>query len=275
MSILLCKISLIVLALILPFLTNAQSRWEVIRLDKISFAIPSEYTERDTLGQYNFHAKGDFSRIQVTKIPQPYAQIHNEKELVEYYKLFQKLTIEQSAGDLLSDTTITFNNLIAREFVFQSYWNDSLEVQQNMIIFIDRSMYSFTFAYLKEVRARALLEGQRFFPKITIYDTDFEDQLTAPNKAEQAGEAVGYIGRYVILLALFLAVISFFMKKYKFLRIMKRILSLIFLTWGAFSIFLHVGLLFFQQDSMLLTRGVVCLIIGFTLHFIRVPLQRA
>ena len=116
---------------LLPFLSHGQSKWTTILLDEnLSFAIPSEYKKSDTLGQDNFLAKTEFAYLQAVKIPQPQARITNQKELIDYYIAFQKLTIDQNYGDLISDSTIELNDLYTRVFRFENFWNDSLEVQE-------------------------------------------------------------------------------------------------------------------------------------------------
>jgi len=259
---------------LLPFLSHGQSKWTTIHLDKhLSFTIPSEYKKSDTLGQVNFRANTDFAYIQVAKIPQPQAQITNKQELIDYYVAFQKLTIEQSYGDIFSESTIELNDLSARIFQFENFWNDSLEVQENTIVFVDKSMYSFTYAYFKDEKQLAKRDKEIFSSGITFHATDFKDQLTIErNKNEEAGEFVGYIMRYIIIATILLAVILFFLKKYRLVKSILNILSLASLTWGATCLFLYIVNLFMENKlDLLLTGGVVCLIVGFVLRKIKLP----
>jgi hypothetical protein len=260
------------IATLLPAVAAGQSEWEVIRLDNnISFSFPLEYKRGDTLGQDNFLASTKVGYLQAVKIPQPQAQISNEKELIAYYDAFQKMTIEQSYGDLLSDSTIRIDDLYSRVFKLETYWNDTLEVQENMIVLIDHSMYSFTYAHFKYKRG-ALKERNTFFSGITIHNSDFEDQLTIPNKYERSGEYFGYVFRYVFLAGIVLAITLWFLKKYEQVRIIKNFFAWTLLTWGAVCLFLYIGNVFFSNNVYsLLIMGVVCLPIGFLLRKMRVP----
>lgn len=263
---------LILMLFLLPSLFAQPKEWEVIQLDDVSFSLLSPYKKSDTLGQLNFLSTGNFGYIQVVKIPQPQAMITNVNELIEYYKAFQSITIDQSYGDLISDSTMKLNGLYLRTFIFENYWNDSLEIQENLILLVDRSMYSFTYAYLKEKQATIHREKERFFSGITIYSVDFEDQLTIPNKNEQYGMFVGKIFQYIILAAIVLVIILWFLKKFKLVRLIKRIFSMIFLSWGGVCVFLYVGNLFFDQNPYsLLIMGIISLIVGYVLHVIKVP----
>ena len=137
-------------------------------------------------------------------------------------------------------------------------------------------MYSFTYAYFKDEEQLAKDDKEIFFSGITFHDTDFKDQLTIKrNKNEEAGEFVGYIMRYVIIAIILLAVILFFLKKYQLAKSIVNILSLGLLTWGAVCIFLYiVNLLMDSKFDSLLIVGVICLIIGFVLRKIKLPLTK-
>lgn len=262
---------------LLPFLSHGQSNWTTIHLDdNLSFSIPVEYKKNDTLGQANFHARTDFAYIQVAKIPQPQAQIATKNELIGYYIAFQKLTIDQSYGDIISDSTIELDDLSARVFQLETFWNDSLEVQENTIVFVNKSMYSFTYAYFKDEKQLAKVDKEIFMSGITFHDTNFKDQLTIErNKNEEAGEFVGFIIRYVVIAAILLAVILLFLKKYQLVKSILNILSLGSLTWGAVCLFLYIVNLFMGNKlDLLLTIGVICLIIGFVLRKIKLPLAK-
>ena len=137
-------------------------------------------------------------------------------------------------------------------------------------------MYSFTYAYFKDEEQLAKDDKEIFFSGITFHDTDFKDQLTIKrNKNEEAGEFVGYIMRYVIIAIILLAVILFFLKKYQLAKSIVNILSLGLLTWGAVCIFLYiVNLLMDSKFDSLLIVGIICLIIGFVLRKIKLPLTK-
>lgn len=263
--------------LLFSLISYGQSKWTTIHLDEhVSFTIPSDYTKSDTLGQENFLAKTEFAYIQAVRIPQPQAQINNEKELIDYYIAFQKLTVDQSYGDLVSDSTVKLNDLQVRVFQFETLWNESLEVQENRIVFIDSSMYSFTYAYFKDEEQLAKDDKSVFFSGIEFHDTDFKDQLTTKrNKNEEAGEFVGYIMRYVIIAIIFITLLLFALKKYHLVKLIVNILSIGHLTWGVFCLFLYfINLILNSRFDSLLIVGVICLIIGFVLRKIKLPLTK-
>jgi hypothetical protein len=258
---------------LLPSLGLAQTEWETLRFNKtVSFSFPSEYEEFDTLGQKSFRSKSDFGLFLAEKIPNPQAQILDSAGLIDYYTAFQKVTMERSHGTASYGSTFKVNDLYARGFQFERYWNGSLELQQHMIFFIDRYMYSFTYTCRSRERLLARQERERFFSSIVIHNTDFEDQLTVPNTNERIGGFIGYIFRYVSIAAVVLVVILAFLEKYRYVRLIKNIFSWIFLLYGAFSIVLYFGDLFFGINVyFLLASGVICLIIGILLRIIKVP----
>lgn len=206
----------IVLALTLPLNSFGQLDWKVVRLDyNLSFSFPSDYKKTDTLGQKNFLGRTDLGYMQAVKVPWPHAKVTNESDLMEYYDAFQKSTIERSSGELVSDSTIKLNGINVRFFAFENLFNDSLEVQESMIILIDRNLYPFTYAYFKDEKGKAIKERDIFFSSIAPHDVDFEDQLTIPpeiSSLERSGELFGYIFRYVTLAALVVALILLFSK---------------------------------------------------------------
>ena len=204
----------IVLITLLPFFAGAQIKWKEIHLDNnLSFSIPSAYREVDTLGQVNFFATCSSSYIQVVKIPQPQSAIKNEDELIQYYKDFQKITIDQSNGSFISDSTIRMSNLCARVFMYQDYWNDSLQIQEHRIVLIGRFMYSFTHAYIKEKKLKAVVDRDHFFSGIKFYAVDFEDQLTVYHRNKQFDEYMTFIYRNIVPAAFLLAIIIWAFKK--------------------------------------------------------------
>ena len=269
----------IVLALLVPFNSFGQSDWKVVRLDyNLTFSFPSDYKKTDTLGQENFLGRTDVGYMQAVKIPWPQANVTNERDLMEHYDVFQKSTVERSVGDLVSDSTVKLNDLCVRVFEFENFFNDSLEVQENMIMLIDHSVYSFTYAYFKDEKEKALKEKDAFFTSIATDDVDFEDQLTMPRQAsslERSGELFGYIFRYVTLGALIVTIVLFFLKKYDQVRKIKNIFAMIFLTWGSVCLFLYLGNLFFRNYvNSLLIMGGICLIVGYVSRKVNVPLTR-
>lgn len=269
----------IVLALLVPFNSFGQSDWQAVPLDyNISFSFPSDHKRTDTLGQKNFLGRTDVGYMQAVKVPWPQANVTNESDLMRHYDAFQKSAVERSLGDLVSDSTIKLNDLYVRVFEFENFFNDSLEVQENMIILIDHSVYSFTYAYFKDEKVKALKERDAFFTSITTDDVNFEDQLTIPRQAisfDRSGELFGYIFRYVTVGALIVTIILLFLKKYDQVRKVKNIFAMLFLTWGSVCLFLYLGNLFFKNYvNSLLIMGSVCLIVGYALRRVNVPLTR-
>jgi hypothetical protein len=254
-------------------LSFSQSEWQVIEFDSwVSFSFPAFHKESDTLSQHDFHADGEFGLMQSVKIPQPQAQITNEQELIAYYNAFQEMSISQNNGDLIEDSTTRLNELYIRHFTFENIWNNSSEVQENMVLMLHRNIYSFTYAYLKTDRFKAQQEINKFFGGITISNVDLDDQLTIPNKSERQGEAVGKVFRYILAGVIVVATVLILMKKYKPVIVMKNILSLVLLTWGAVCLFLYVvNLLFDVNRTLLLTSGIGCLITGYVLRKIVLP----
>jgi hypothetical protein len=256
----------------LPFLSNGQSKWETIRMDEhVSFKLPADYKRSDTLGQANFLAQTDIAYFQVVKIPQPQARITNKKELIDYYIAFQKITIDQNNGDLVSDSTIELNDLHVRDFKFENYWDDSLVVQENIIFLVNNSMYSFTYSYFKSKELQVENERKIFFSSIDLYDVDSEYQLTLErNKSKTASEIVGYVLRYITIATALLAIILFFLKRYRLAKLLVTILSLGFLAWGAVCVMLYIGNLFMgNKMNSLLIPGVICLVVGFALQKVK------
>lgn len=264
------------LTLFFSYVSNAQPQWETIHMnDNISFTFPTGYKQNDTLGQNNFHASARFGILQAAQIQQPHAKIENKDQLIDYYLAFEKSTLEQNSGSNLSSQTIRIGHLFARKFEFETSWNDSLEVQETMIIMIGGSIYSFTYAYFKSNSVSAIKERDAFFDGITIHNTDFEDQLTIPNSMERSGEFFGIIFRYTTIAAAVLAIAFWFLKKYSYLRILKNIFSVIFLAWGSICVFIFAGNLFFGKVMHpILIAGAVCLIVGLILRKIKIPSQR-
>ena len=272
------RLCVILALLVLPLVSLAQSGWKVVRLDhNLSFSFPSDYKRTDTLGQKNFLGRTAAGYLQAIKVPWPQAHITNETDLIEYYNAFQKSAVEQSHGDLVSDSTIKLNDLYVRVFEFESFWNDTIEVQENMVILIDHSIYSFAYAYFKDQKEKARKERDEFFSNIITHDVAFEDQLTIPKSTstERAGEFLDYIFRYVTIAALVLVIVLLFLKKYDQVRMIKNIFMMIFLTWGGVCLFLYVGNIFLKNraDSLLIMGG-SCLLIGFVLRKIKVPLSK-
>jgi hypothetical protein len=249
-------------------------KWDVTRFDdRVSLTIPSTFRQSDTLGQRNFLATGQFGFLQAVKIPQPQAEIKNENELVNFYKAYQRIAIDQASGNLVSDTTLKLNDdLYIRTFTYEVVWNDSLEVQENMIIFIDHALYSFTYACFKEGKQAAKNERDQFFNGIKIYNSDFDDQLTIPNRHVRQGEIVGYVLRYIMIALLILAIVLWFFKKYLYVRLIKNIFSWTFLIWGAICLVIYLGNFFFgNPEFYFLIPGIACPIIGIALRWIKVP----
>jgi hypothetical protein len=238
--------------------------------------MPSTYREKDTLNQNNFLAKTNYGYLQAAKVPQPQAQIHNENDLIAYYKSFQKITIDQNYGDAISDSTIRLNGLYAHVFSFERYWNDTLEIQKNMIVMIDHSMYSFVYGHFKEAQNMAREERERFFSGIVIDNVDFEDQLTLPKQEQYypSGILLGYIFRYAILAALAFAAVLWFLKKYHYVRLIRNILFWTLFACGAVCLFFYtLNCLFFYSNDLypLLVPGIICPILGSVLRIIKIP----
>ena len=261
-----------ILLLLLSTSVFAQTRWEPIRLDyNISFSMPVDHRQVDTLGQKNFFATGDRGIMQVAKIPHLEADIHNDEDLINHYNLFQELMVGQ-AGTFVSDSTFNIHELLVRSFVLETYRMDSLEIHENLAVFIDRKMYCFVYAYNKRMLTAVHDERNRFFSGIEVdASARHGDQFTT-NSAEREGEFVGLILRYVILASIVLALVLFILKKYKYVRMMKNFFSMAFLVCGAVSLFLYLGNLFFQNNAYsLLLIAVFGLTVGFVLRIIKIP----
>lgn len=264
---------LILLLCLLPSLGFAQSEWDTLRFDnKVSFPFPSQHEEFDSIGQNIFRAKTDFGSILAVRIPDPQAHIPDSSRLIDYYKSFEMATMKRNQGSASSSATIRVNSLFAHRFQFECYTNGSLELQQHMIFFIDPYTYSFTYACRSRERLLSRKERDRYFSSVTIYNTDFEDQLTVPDSNERIGDLIGYIFRYIAIAAAVLVVILVFLKKYRYVRLIRNIFSWTFLLYGAFSIVSYVGDLFFGMNfTFLLISGVICLVLGLLLRIIKIP----
>ncbi len=256
----------------LPFLSSGQSTWKTIRMDEhVSFKLPADYKRSDTLGQANFLAQTDLAYFQVVKILQPQARITNKKELIDYYIAFQKITIDQSNGELVSDSTIDLHDLYARDFKFENYWDDSLIVQENIIFLVNNSMYSFTCSYFKNNELQAENERKIFFSSIDLHDVDSEHQFTIErSKSNATSEIVGYVFRYITAGIALLAIILFFLKRYRLAKLLVNILSWGFLAWGAVCVVLYIGNVFMgNKMNSLLIPGVISLVVGFALQKVK------
>jgi hypothetical protein len=114
-----------------------------------------------------------------------------------------------------------------------------------------------------------------FIAGITIHTTSFEDQLTTTRTAnEKSGEFVGLIMRYVLLLVVAVTIVLWFLKKYDLVRRIKNVLAIAFLTWGGVCLFLFIGnILYHKYVYALLMMGSLCLIGGFLLRKMKVPIR--
>jgi len=266
-------LSLFLLAL--PAGVLAQSKWESIRLDEnISVTLPPGYERTVAFGEISFRVPAGNAFLQVQIIPQPEAQITNAQDLIHRYKGFEQSTLDEHQGKLLGDSTYHRNGLYTFRFQFESVWKDTLVTQENMIVLIDRTMYSFTCGYFKRNRKKAVEIRDAFMAGITIHNTSFENQLTIPPASERAGEVVGLIFRYVLLAVVALVIFLWFLKKYDQVRKIKSILSIAFLAWGSVCLFLFVGNIFFYKYMYsLLIMGGICLGLGIILRKVRVPVR--
>lgn len=269
---------LILFLWLLPSLSVAQTEWDTLRFDKrVSFPFPSQHEEFDSIGQKTFRAKTAFGSILAVRIPDPQAQIPDSAGLIGYYKSFEMATMKRNHGTASSSATIRVSRLFTHRFQFECYTNGSLELQQHMIFFfIDPYMYSFTYACRSRERLLTRNERDRFFSSVTIYNTDFEDQLTVPDSNERIGERMGYMFRYIAIAAVVLVVILALLKKYRYVRLIRNIFSWIFLLYGGFSMAVYFGNLFFGENAyFLLISGLTCLTLGILLRIIKIPAQNA
>jgi hypothetical protein len=258
---------------LVPQLSVAQTKWRNLQLDDaVSFVMPSTYTKSNTAGQLIFRSTSAFVAIQAAKIRQPDIHVNTEKELIDFYIAYQKLVIDQSYGDLVSDSTIKLNDLYARIFKFEVYWDDSLAIQENTVVLIDQSIYSFNYAYLSGAEQLSQRDRDRFFSGISFHKVDFEGQLTtARDETYKSGEYFGLILRYVTVGAIILAIALWFFRRYRYVKIIVTILSLMFLTWGAICVFIYIGNLFLGEViSSFLIIGIINLVVGFVLWRARV-----
>ena len=121
---------------------NAQADWQTVPLDdNISFAIPSGYEQRDTLGQSIFIARfGQTSMLMVEKIPQSEVQIRSDEELVLFYRRFRESILREYGGHLVSDSVIDRFGFQTSRYTFEKVWKDTTEVHTNLTLFVDNSV---------------------------------------------------------------------------------------------------------------------------------------
>ena len=267
---------LLLLLLTLSVGLSAQSKPDTIQLDQnISVALPSNYEQTMAFGQTTYRAKLGKAYLQVQVIPQPSTRISNAEELTQLYREFVNSTIQQRQGTLIEQSTIHETELYTHHFKFTSLWNDTLVTQQNMIVLIDPNLYVFTCGYFKQDSSAAKATYDDFMSGITLHTTSFEDQLTTTRTAnEKYGELLGLILRYVLLSVVTLTLALWFLKKYDLVQKIKNVLAIAFLAWGGVCLFLFVGNIFYHQYVYsLLIMGSICLIAGFLLRRMRVPVR--
>ena len=159
---------------VLPLLCHGQSDWDVIQLEKLSFAFPNDRTEKDTLGQKTYFAWTPVGRIQFSKIPQPLSLIKNKDELFTFYKSFQENTIAQAQGRHVADSTTKIDGYYAYRFEFETDWSDTTEVHENLIVHLYGTIYSFSYSYYKDEKGSSMKERYAFFEGISINQPDKE-----------------------------------------------------------------------------------------------------
>jgi hypothetical protein len=232
--------------------------------------MPSDYTQKDTLGQRNFYAKGRYGYMQVAKIPQPQVDIQTDVDLVNYYKRFQEVSIEQSFGDLISEATTQINGQLAYSFVFENYWGDSLEVQENKIVLLDGIMYSAAFAYYEQNLENARKEKDYFFSSLNVIQNRAD--LSSDQQYEQFGERVGQIVMKIILVVLGLSVVLWLLNKRHYVAMIKNTFAWFFMAWGVVCLLLYfINLISNDNFYRLLMADPISLGIGYVLLIIKVP----
>jgi hypothetical protein len=267
-------IILIQLAVLFYSLTSfAQPSWERIDFDEnIHFLIPLDYEKSHDVGQNSFAAFSEFGYIQVDKSPPPLSEIFNKEHLNKCYQVFQKSVVESNYGVFATDSTYKLNELYVHSFQFENYRLATTQLHSHMIVLLDGYIYSFSYRTLKRHNTKTRSEMASFFGSISFHNKGFEDQLTLPKGNDPLAVIVGLVIRYVMIGALAIAVVLFYFKKHKLVRIIKNIFSWAFLVWGAVCAFLYLGNLVFSvhMPSMLIV-GIVCLIVGFLLRLLKLP----
>lgn len=238
---------------------------------RFSFSMPPGYEEVDTVDQKSFFVSTRFGYIFVTKVPQPTAHISNEQELVEFYKSFQKLTVAENSGIIFKDSTVKLANTVMRTFEFQNEWNDKPTIVENMAVFVDHTAYNFAYAYAVNKAPSARGERDRFFAGISIINMDPEDQLTVSGASSQLGESFGLVFRYVCVAGFVLTIVLWFLKKDRYVQLIKNIFSWAFMLWGGVLVFIYIGNLIFNFNMYsLLVAGAIFLLIGLGLRKVKI-----
>jgi hypothetical protein len=253
----------------LSIMAISQPTWEEQTLDlNFSFSMPSLYSEKDTLGEKSLWSTGEFGSMLASKIHQPQFQMATNEDLINYYKSFSKICAEQRDGEVISDSIGMFKNLPAYFFLIEDTWNDSLEVQDNVIVMIKNDMYLFNYVCFKNMQLMASEEKAHFFSSI-----NYAFSIPPISDTERSGMFFGKIAQYILLVTLIAVIVLWYFKKFAIILRIKKVISLLFFSWGAFCVFMYLAnkLADNGEYPSLIAVGLICLVIGYVLRVVKIP----
>lgn len=245
------------LLFILCFLHGNTQNWKTCRFDDLlSFKLPQNYVETDTLEQKLFSATGDFGVLLVNKIPDSNAMdfsVSNEDQLESLYLIFQREVLKTANGTLHSSKSRELNNIKAKYFIFESLGEDQTLIQHTLLIFLNNALYSFNFWYDQEIEEKAMKERDRFFASLNLSeDLKFENQLTESDDysgSVKAAENFGAIMSWSSIPILLVLFVLWKKNKYKTVIRIKNAIAIFFVCLGLANFILFLGNWFFDADN--------------------------
>lgn len=88
------------------------------------------------------------------------------------------------------------------------------------------------------------------------------------------GQVIGLALRFVMIIALIVAIIAYFKKRFALVRVIRNIFAWIFIGWGCICLFIFVGnMIFGNLFYEFIFVSVFCLAVGFLLRKLRLPVQ--
>lgn len=175
--------------------------WTNLKIDSfISASFPENYQKTDTLGQQIFHAQTDNALIIITKKSSNEKQsfnASNENELIESYKSLNKDFIKSQNGQLIKEEIIVKNGLKLTQFSAHVFIQGVPHIVHCVCIFINSSIYLFSYYQLEESEINTQREREHFFSSISFAnDLTMMNQFTKssnPTNYEAIGELTGIL----------------------------------------------------------------------------------
>ena len=100
---------------------------------------------------------------------------------------------------------------------------------------------------------------------------------TAQHDAEydQLGVSIGRVFKIILLVVIGVVIVLLLLKKYSYVRVIRNIFSVFFISWGIVCVILYAINLFNGESFYyLILGGLISLAIGIGLRYIKIPVEK-